>query len=298
MKTKLNIFYILSALLFTGIFAIAAHNNSISSPKDNKFISIAKLLEEKKLSVKIYGTGGYQENCIEFDLKNTDHDTVFIIIEAGRRLISKDTSLQDIFIVKEQKLFLAPNQRLKIPGYGFCCEASMHSPTDSSIFGIGFMAPPDWIKLAQVINRNNFPAEAVQSAVWVISDNNSIASIYYEKMEEIDSLLKTVASIKGVEIPKYNIIYEKDTAMVCSQRPERVKGNIDYVVRSNVMITINVRNKNGRLMKNLVPEGATQGPGTYNYKYDIDVKGWPKGEYEIYIYEDYSRLIKKSKFEI
>lgn len=47
-------------------------------------------------------------------------------------------------------------------------------------------------------------------------------------MEEIQALRKTLAEVKGIELPWYNIYYLKDTVQMFSGKHNNLKGNIEY----------------------------------------------------------------------
>lgn len=298
MKPIISLFFIFSVVLSNPFFNFYSDSDHQPLPSEDNFISISKYVSERKLQTKIKGVGGHQENCIEFELKNSCNETLYVYIEPGRRVVSKDTTLQDIFIVKQLKIILFPKETKKVLAYGFCCEATMHSPPANSEFDLGFMTPPDWIKLAELINGNNFPVSAIQSAVWVMSDNHPISSIYHENNDDIDLLKRTVASLKGVELPWYSFTYEKDTAMLFSNRYDKIWGDIEYSVRNNSIVTINVRNKQGKLMTSFNQQAAIQGPGKYKFKLELPINNWPKGDYDLYIYEDFSNLILMKTFKL
>jgi hypothetical protein len=268
--------------------------NGRISDKD-KYISIEKLTKSGLLSTEVKGVGGHQENCIEFFLKNLTNDSLFVLIEPGRRLTADDSVYQDIFIVKKNLIALRPLESRTVNGYGFCCQSHDGSPAKDSKFSLGYMSPIDWIKLATVIDENNFPVGAIQSAVWAISNNHELSSIHDQNMESIYLLRKTVADIKGIEIPWYSMSYVKDTARVFSGIPEKVFGDLDYYINTNSVITINIRDKKGILVKTLVKDDS-KGPGKYQYKMNLLVKGWPKGEYTVYVFQDFSNLNLKKKF--
>ena len=116
-------------------------------------------------------------------------------------------------------------------------------------------------------------------------------------MEEIELLRNTVAKIKGTVLPWYTITYEKDTTMLFSERPEKLYGKISYYVNKNAIISINVRSPKGRLMSTPV-SAETINPGNHEYKLNLDIKNWPKGDYDICVYEDYSNLNLKKRFTI
>ena len=285
---KSSLFFLIGVLLISAKMS----NTTII----NKYKSIDSLTLVGKLKTTIKGLGGFQENCIEFDIKNLTPDTQFIQIEAGRVLTADDTTLQNIFLVKRKTIDLNPFANVKVNGYGFCCKSHNSSPYLDSKFKIGYMAPPGWIKLAEVIDKNKFPVDAIQSAVWVLSNNHPISSISADDMASIDLLRKTVSEIKGIEVPWYSIIYEKDTARLFSDRPERITAEIEYYMRNDGILTINIRDKKGKIVKTLVQE-SQQGPGKHTFDLDLKVKGWPRGEYDIYFYNDFSNLNLKKSFK-
>lgn len=271
-------------------------SGDIPTPKD-KFISIEKWMANNKLKALIKSLGGHQENCIQMDLQNLSSDTLYVLLEPGRRLVSADSTLQDIFIVKKQNILLVPFASETITAYGFCCESSMHSPSKDADFDIGYMEKPSWIRLANLIDTNSFPAAAVQSAVWVLSNNHDISSISDQNQKSIQLLKKTVAGILGIEMPWYELTYVNDTSMLFSNRPEVLWGTIDYYVKTNAIITMNIRDKSGKIMATLIKE-SSKGPGTYSYNLELNVKEWPKGEYTLSIYQDYSNLNLKKVFKL
>jgi len=278
------------------IFLLQGNSATAATP-DSAYVSIEELLNSKQMSGTIKGKGGYQAECIEFDLKNLTRDTLFVELEPGRRLVSKDTTEQDILIVKRKRFSLAPLATLVFSGFGFCCESKRHAPANQSDFSIGYMVPADWQQLTDLIDRNNFPNSAIQSAIWCLSDNHDLSSIHDEDPEKTRLLKRIVAKIKGMEVPWYSVTYETDPGTLFSGRAESVYGEITYYISNNALISINVRDKNGVVVANL-EKGTAKGSGEYNYSLALSVKGWPKGEYEIAVYEDYSRLIKRVKFTL
>jgi len=280
-------------LLITSAFIVP------SSAVMKEFISIEKLMIEGKLDVSISGLGGYQEECVAFNIKNLTGDTVLLRIEPGRRLHSEDTTMQDIFIVKHKNLTLPPFATLTEKGYGFCCKSHHRSPGQASVFGIGTMAPESWQKLANVIDKGNFPVKAIQDAVWCLSNDHPISGITDKNPANVDLLRRTVAKIKGVEVPWYTVIFEEAATenQLFSDKHLRLTGGINYQINSNAIISILVKDRKGQVIQSLV-KGNSKSSGSYIYDVDLSVSGWPKGEYIIYIYEDYSNLNKKVVFKL
>ncbi len=266
------------------------------TPPD-KYISVEQLLKAGNLTAQIKSKGGHKGDCVEFDIKNMTPDTLFVHLEAGRILVPEDSSMQDIFLAKNIRIDLEPYKTKKFTAFGFCCKSSKSSPAKDIKFDIGKMAPPEWLKLAEIIDKNDFPLSSIQSAVWAVSDNHPVSSIYDENNIEILELRRTVSEIRGEEIPWYSLIFEEDTNSLFSHIPERLVGELDYYIRNNAVVTINIRNKNGQIVTYLVDDVVVN-PGNYTYDLDLNVKGWPRGEYDVYVYTDFSNVNIKKTFKL
>lgn len=282
-------------ILLFSFFVVNAGFTNYSHKKATEYISIQDLYEKNIIDLNILSKGGYQEECIELEIENLQDTTVYVKVECGRRFISLDSTIQDIFIVKEIFLEILSHAKAKINGYGFCCQATNASPYKSAIFDVGFMAPESWIKIAEIINENDFPASVIQNAVWVLSDNHSLSSVHSDDLTSIFPLRKALAEYLNIEITWYTLTYAEDTTNLFSDRPTKIFGEINYNISNNTVITINIRNIHGEVVKTLVKESFVN-PGIYKYVLELDVSNYPKGEYEVYFYEDFANLKFKKKF--
>ena len=292
---RLNLF---PQLLLVIIFVISFFSFCEADVNDEiKFISIEKHLKNRDIATAITSKGGHSEECINLNIKNLKDDTLYILIEPGRRIVSYDSTYQDILILKTFEITLAPLASIMISGYGFCCQSTNGSPITGTKFNIGFMSPKTWIRLAKFIDKNNFPPDAIQHAVWVLSDNHPISSIHNEKPEVVHELKKLIADIKNLELPWYSLTFANDTSRLFSNRPDKLWGKIDYVVKNTAVISINVRKSNGTVVKTLLKQTA-KGPGSYTYNINLSVINWPKGDYSIYVIEEYSNINTKKNFRL
>ncbi len=285
MKFKYIIIFVFSLLVFVG-------NNSFAADT----LTIAECLENKFIKTKVRGLGGYQEECIALEIQNISNKDINIVLEPGRRLVSIDTNIQDILIVKEFIVLVKVGQKKEILGYGFCCQASKGGPRGGAKFHIGDLATENLVKLAKVINKNNFPPSAVQHAIWVLSDGHSLSSVCAQN-DDIKALEETLADILGIELPWYKITYMQDTALVFSDRPENVFVKFQFYIKNNSLVTINVRNKQGKVMTTL-EKAVPLSPGTYSRDLKFDVVSWPKGKYDLFVYVDYGQILLKKEFEL
>lgn len=284
-------------LIFLSVSLMSSTLNLKENTTKNGFVSIEKLVKTRKLIAKATGLGGHRENCIELDLQNPTNETLKVLIEPGRRLIAKDSSFQDILLVKKNEIILKPHEKLKVLAYGFCCQSRDSSPKKGAKFSLGKMAPQPWVKLANVISENSFPASSVQSAVWVLSDNHPFSSIHATDLRQIDLLRRTVAKIKGVELTWYTVTYVEDGTSVFSGKHNKVAGSLEYFLKDNAKVTILVNDKSGKPVT-ILTKDVLRGKGSYTFYMDLSVEDWPRGEYDVMVYENGTNVNIKKTFSL
>ena len=105
-------------------------------------------------------------------------------------------------------------------------------------------------------------------------------------------LRKFLAKLKNIETPWYNTFYKKEAQSLFSGKPEKVTGEIDYMVTNDLaMVLINIRDAAGTIVKSyFVSKGAMR--GEYKYKLDWDVSKMTKGNYTVRVYENQRELKK------
>jgi hypothetical protein len=260
------------------------------------YVSMGKLVETGLLDIKVEILKK-NKNGLNVTLENKTEDSLKVWIEPGRRFIAKDSIYQDWFIADERMITIIPAGTVEQDLLGFCCQVHDRGPADGAKYNIGYMAPDTWIQLATLIHQNDFPRGASQHAVWCLSDNLPVSSIYHEDETKVRPLRELVANIKGEPLPWYMLTYEKDTARLFSNIHERLLGTVQYYLRNSAVVTINVRSSTGEVVKVLVKESGL-GPGMHKLPVDLNVKGWPKGNYEVMIYTDYATLVSKSVFTL
>ncbi|MFT5512705.1 MAG: hypothetical protein ACI8SE_001103 [Bacteroidia bacterium] len=294
MKRTLNT--IVQVCAFFSILTCWSWTN-LASDDIPEILPLEDYLNANKLSVDVVSLGGHREECIELTIRNLGPKSIQSYLEPGRRLLSEDTTEQDIFIVKKKTFSIPPLASITLKGYGFCCQSSNHSPKKVSTYTTGYMAPEKWVKLADTINQNQYNPGAIQSAVWSISNGHAISSIYDVNRDAIYSLLQTVASIRNEPLPWYSFTYVQDSTQLFSNDPEKFHGKVEYFLKNNAAVSIVVKNTKGRLMTH-IENGHLHGHGKQTYDVDLSVKGWPKGNYEIIVVEDFWNINSVKKFTI
>jgi len=268
-----------------------------------KHITIEEAIKRNLISWEIKGLGGYQGKCIDVKIKNISNmDTIFYF-EAGRKLISEDLAIQDILIIHPLEFMLAAGQEKQFKGFGYCCQAHNGAPYENSIFKIGNLENKKLVSLASYLYRNNYKEDQIQDAVWVISDNNPISSIYVpgdnkEKARDMMALKKFVAKLAGINDKNlwYSLQFKTDTARLFSGEPTWIEGKFDYRITHYALGTMIVFDNKNNIVKYLFKE-TSHSSRAYSYPISFSVDGWEKGKYYIRVYTN-NKLQAQREFEL
>lgn len=185
----------------------------------------------------------YWGECIKITLQNLTSNPVSIQLEPGLFLLSEDTTEQRMIIVDNQQLALLSNESKTATVNAFCSQMHKRAPTQDIAFNTAGYANGNLLTLANYIVKNKFKSFAVQNAIWAITDNNDLSSIYSENTRESDSLRKFVSKLKG--IPFEAII----KTIHVDQKITNGKFKFDFNNKEGGLYSIYLYNSNGELMQ-------------------------------------------------
>lgn len=280
--------------LFT--LSILSFSCALFSFDPGNFISIEKLVASGIISAELESPGGDSSLNIIISMTNNSSDSTHVWVEAGRRLESFDPEEQDILVVRNEQVGLAPGETAEVQVDGFCCQSKNSGPRKKSKFAIGAMAAATWVFLAKLIDRNHFPKKSVQHAVWCLSNDHDIRTIPVFRGKPTIKLRQAVATIKEVPLPWYSFGYKDDPEELFSGEKESIVAEILFEVPRRSMMTGQIRNSSGDLVYQSPSYHASRGENVYFL--EASIKGWPDGSYDFYLMEDFHTLNQMKTFVI
>ena len=278
------------------IYLITPFDSFSSTEKKIDYLPVADAFKKGLVDVELLSTGGHEGDCMSMSIINRVSDSLFLAIEPGRILNSFDSAMQDILIIHDENFLLVSGEKINLSIYGFCCESNNSSPWDSAVFSLGAMGDSNLVAIAEFLNENEYPVDIAQEAVWAISNNHPISSVYAEGVANIDKLKQFLSDLKGVEIPWYSAEYEEDEEVLFTERVESITGEIEIWIPHQCFVDIQVEDEVGRVMEVFERMEAYM-PGRYQYSFKFPVFDWPKGKYWLTIRTDGNALYRK-EFEL
>jgi len=267
-------------------------------PRDidkHKYSSINELIRNGRIQASIMGSGSHEGECMAMFLENSEPDTVFIRIEPGRVLTSIDTAIQDILITREELFALAPGGKTTVGIFGFCCQASYAPPDSAELFQVGNMADSAVVALAEFLNEreNNFPEDAIQHAIWCLTDDYSVNEITGEDLASIADLRNMVIGLKGMDEALFNVGNVPGNGAQFSQYIKSITGEFEIYIPSDCIVDIFICDEKGKHWDEF-EEDVPYKAGTYQYSFKLTTSNWPGGQYFFCFMANDSLLYKKA----
>lgn len=268
---------------------------------EEKKLTLKEAMEKNYLTADVSGLGGYSGYCVQLSATNrSDKDTTFWI-EAGRRLDSEDSTVQDILLVKEIPLFVKAGETKTVPVYGFCCQATNSGPKNGEVFRIGKMADEKLVAIARFLNEHPYDESITQSAVWIVSNGHSLASITAEspeKRKEIKPLQTFLAKLMGLSEKHtwYSLSYTPDTTRLFSNNPDSLYGDYAFEIWNHCLVRLIINDEKNNVVKRLIVD-KPYSPGKYSYEVKLNVGNWERGKYYVRLYADNQRKLER-EFEL
>lgn len=264
------------------VFAFFLAMNSLASDT----ISIRDAIDRGLVSVNAKSLGGHADECIEMSIENLIGKEVILRVEAGRQMISGDSSMQDILITKQYEFLLSETEKAELKIFGMCMRAHRRSPSEGSMFSVGKMADSLLVQLARFIDKFNYRNFTSQNAIWVLSDGNPLESVHSKPGDAVaKKLLEFMHILTKKPIPWYTIEYTRDTMILFTGKAETLHGYYQYSLPDNAAVTIGIYKEDGHLQTILFSQMA-HSPGKYDYPFILDVSKWKKGNYYLKVFAD------------
>lgn len=233
----------------------------------------------------------YWGACVKISLQNLTTTPITIQLEPGQFLTSEDTTTQRMMIVDNQQLALSPKGSKSATVNAFCSQMHKGAPSQDIAFNTTGNASGNLLTLANYIVQKKFKSFAVQNAIWAITDNNDLNSIYDDNSSESDSLRKFVANLKG--IPFQPTV----KAMRVDQKITNGKFKFDFNNKQGGLYSIYLYNSNGDMIQefNKDYDYPHYDKITVSYKFQTVI---PAGTYFVRVVRNGNEIVKNFPIQV
>ena len=258
---------------------------------------LIELLEQGRIELAPRALGGHSGECLQVDVKNRTATALRTSIPPGWVFVSQVEGVQDLIVVREEMIALAPNGRSTVTCRAFCCEATNSGPGADEPYLKGHPAPEKLATLARFVDSLDYDDGIVQSAVWVLSDEHDIASLGAIDGTKDDTLRNRLSALSGQPAQRYTVRYAEAEGMACSGRPRLISRIVAVERGVPDRLTIVVRSDAGRLMQ-VIQDRVPIAAGRVEFPVDLNVLDWPRGRYAVQVWSEGSNEVQRLPFTL
>jgi hypothetical protein len=245
------------AILFNFLYFASALAHEVTP------ISILEASQQKLISVKVQGKGGYQGKSLKVEIKNLTTKRLTINLSAGTIFDNTEDWQQDLMVVEEQVVALNPKTNDFFDPQTVCIQPSNGSPKLGVSFLLAKMAEGHLLRLAQLISEKKYFNSTAQSAVWAVINGNGLSDIYGENPEMVKELCAFVSAATGKSCETSN--YTPRQHQITSIRTSMDVLLTDYT--KNATLTLYTRN--GQIFRTHLKNIAVS-PGFHRFKMGVN----------------------------
>lgn len=228
------------------------------------------------------GSSSHFGKCLKATIQNHTASAVAIKIESGRFLQPQDTNVQRMLITKTSIVRIEPKKTATQNLYAMCSQSSKASPKKNNRFKNGKIADAPLLKLAKIIEKNNYHNATGQDAVWAIANGKDMSYKKPKNQAEREIFGHVQNTFKSKNVDTYNGM--------------TLKIGFELQLQKTSEISIKVFDEFGKCLKTL-RSSASYTQGSHAFEFWIRETDFIPGKYQAVLFVD-GRSVNKQDFEL
>ncbi len=263
----------LSLVLFLLSFSVGAFSKTITLQEalQKKWISTAVSMQPNEAS---------DGRNLLISIKNLTKGELLITIPVGFVFQAIDSTVQDFIHLENKELGLAALASKSTFMKTLCIRANRGCPRNGDAFLAQSMASSQLLALVSfAFEKKLLTQNAMQSALWAISDNKDLIGICHPE------LMKFVATLLNKPIPDYTVNYnythEAGATAATALEPLTIEGIFQYTLPSDLQVKLDLVDTAGTsVLKDFkMVETMSQKKGRHRFTFTLELKGVARGTY-------------------
>ena len=256
-------------------------------------ITLQEALDRNIVKISAKGTGGYSGHTVDLTVESKFSGIYNIKIDAGQVFRANDPTVQDQLIPDEIVMQVRGRSTKTYPITGFCCEYSNSAPDENTTFSYEKMNRPNLLALCELTNKKNYDRRTLQNAIWAVSDNYDVGTIYSDTDTRVQTLRKEICKLTNQPDTWY---HKKETISVAEDRSivsraESLRSDIRVdLIKGTRKFSYKVYNVENELQSDRQMTMTVPMTSMYTFKFKLEVYGWQEGTYKVDMFIDADKI--------
>ena len=264
----------------------------------DEIIDLETAIANKLISAEFISNGAYSGESLIMKVRNLNSKKLNIRINAGTYFDAPSDDEQNLIIPQEDFIILEPKVSKEKLLNGYCTNMGNASPNENGIFVLEKVNIKGMAEFLNLIKGKNLENYTIQSAIWALTDGESVSNIDGENSADIDVLRKELFKITGQSETWYKSRqqYALSEDRHINTATLTINGKLKFQTARGAIIHEEIYDSEGTLLFKLSESKAELG-GEVGYEFNLKVQGWKKGNYEIRLM-DGTKLVKTFEFVV
>lgn len=249
-------------------------------------IGLMDALSKNMIDVTAKASGQiYYQRALRVDVKNKSGVVLMLTMDQGVIFSPSDTTHQDLILASAEVLIIQPFKENGTIVSTFCAESHDAAPSADMLYSNPRLGDEKLVQVVQYLKNKRVPDEMGQRAVWVVTNEHNLGSVYdlfqeAKSLELIDFLSVTL----GLPKPDYYTKNAMNTAAgqpVWDPKPLHIYAQFELKLEEPKKLTLGVYNSADSLIQGVFENRMFPGKKGHRFKVDFSAIDVPPGNYAI-----------------
>jgi len=255
-------------------------------------VSLKKAMLAKSITVNAVSLGGYLgTKNLKLTLTNNTDKELNVDIEPGLIFKPDDTAYQDLVVLGDEHIALAPAAHQDISLQAFCGKSYARGPLRGMNFTFRKQGDSNMVKTLAYIKANNVPPQLAQYAVWTFTNAHCLNTVYdYQQVKTSEGLIRYIATLRKLPVPEFYTQYKLDSTEnrpVIAAGKEKVYVTMHWGNTGYKHMYLTVFKADGSRYKEVEADQVIDKDG-YTVVVQFDPKVDPPGNYTVQLHDEYN----------
>lgn len=252
-------------------------------------IDLSEGVMNKAITLKASNTNGhYRGKTTELRIINNTDEPMGVRVDTAAILRPDDTANQPMVLAGGEYVIIQPNKEQVVQVLTFCGNAPKHCPSVGSAYSFWKVGSDTLRKVLTFASRNGVDIDVTQAAVWVITNNEPVSTVYVDDRPDLNKkLMALLCQLTGQKEPDYyTIVKRTETPGEAAFQPKALKIIAEFtaLLDSPKTMTLGVFNDKGEMIQKVFQDQDFRRAG-HIFKVEFESANVPVGKYYIRLKE-------------
>ncbi len=260
-------------------------------------IGLAEALKNKSIQLQASSiSGGYQGKTTRLVITNNTKSVLQITVDLGIILEPEDSVSQPMVLAGEEMLAVLPHAQGEVAVQTFCGNGPKMCPSRDLKFTFSRVGSDTLVQVLRFIKTNGLYDFVGQHAVWAITNNHALSSVYDPDRDAMSKkLIDLLVAVTGRPKPDYyTLVANEQTPNAPAYVPKVLKIYAQFEIRLDApkVLTLGIYDQDGN-MAQPVFENKQFGQQGHRFDVEFEAENVPAGKYYIRLKEGDAVLQEK-----